>query len=382
MFVSAVLSPLSSERRTISTKWIISQHIDLSFIIAPVLTGYLLIFLNVWVGISAFFLWWFWQISVNGPHFFATISRTYCDKEEWKQRKTLLLASLLWIGLGPSMLAMDGVVSSSIPSIVFYLFQLGWAYYHVVRQHYGLFCIYQKKNLEVSGHQNTRDYWCFNVAMFAPLLIWLLRYPPYREAYFGGLEDVVDMVVAGATILMVAALVGYVLNVVWEYWRKGIFNLPKSLFFLAYVSLHWAVILLLPAPYVFDVLLLNVILTYPHNIQYMAIVWHYNKKRYHGHQETFGMAKHVSAGLWRFLFYGFAFGIVYFYLGWFFEGMQDIPFLPEVYSLARQPLVASHTLGEFVAVAMLGVIFNHYYLDQRIWRINRDAKVAADLGVK
>jgi hypothetical protein len=77
----------------------------------------------------------------------------------------------------------------AIAMTAYYFLQLGWAYFHVVRQHYGLFCLYQKKNHEVSGSANRGDYWLFNIAMFGPFVVWMFRYPYTHHL----LDDLLDL---------------------------------------------------------------------------------------------------------------------------------------------------------------------------------------------
>jgi len=74
-------------------RWIIGPRSDVTWFLLPALSGYLLIYLNA-VGFSSFLLWWFFNVTVNGPHFFATISRTYLDADEWRRRPALYALAL------------------------------------------------------------------------------------------------------------------------------------------------------------------------------------------------------------------------------------------------------------------------------------------------
>ena len=131
-----------------STKWITSRNFDLLCYIGACITGYVMIYLNLGLGIPVLFLLWFWIISVDGPHVFGTISRTYLDREEWKTRRKLFLGSLLWFLPGPLMLLTGVALDTPLPYFIFLAFAQFWAYWHVVRQHYGFLTLYQKKNGE------------------------------------------------------------------------------------------------------------------------------------------------------------------------------------------------------------------------------------------
>src|SRR5262249_54985533 len=107
--MSAVAGKPTSARPadTGTVNWIIDRRTDLCLLIGPAAIGYLFLFLNAGLGVSSFLIWWFWEVSLNGPHFFATISRTYLDRQEWRERGALLLGSLLWLGVGPLALMAD-----------------------------------------------------------------------------------------------------------------------------------------------------------------------------------------------------------------------------------------------------------------------------------
>ena len=88
-----------------SSKWIIGPGADIAFFMLPALTGYLCLYVNVGLGVSSFLIWWYWNVAFNGPHFFATLSRTYLDSQEWRERTPLLLGSLTLVLSGPLALA-------------------------------------------------------------------------------------------------------------------------------------------------------------------------------------------------------------------------------------------------------------------------------------
>jgi hypothetical protein len=111
----------------------------------------------------------------------------------------------------------------------------------------------------------------------------------------------------------------------------------------------------------------------------MAIVWHYNKKHYRSNGKDFGFARFINRNVGRFLSFSMFFGVVYYYVSWHFQGLR-VPLMSSISSLAGEPL-CGHTVGNFVRMIALGFVLNHYYLDQRIWRVNRDASVAKRLGV-
>ena len=129
----------------ISVRWITNRNFDLLWYISAALTGYVLIYLNIALGIPALFLLWFWIVSVDGPHVFGTLSRTFLDREEWKSRRNCSWISLLWFLPGPVMLFAGVMLKTPLPFSLFFIFAQLWAYWHVVRQHYGFMTLYQKE---------------------------------------------------------------------------------------------------------------------------------------------------------------------------------------------------------------------------------------------
>ena len=165
---------------SVSSNWIIDKHNDLLWFMGACISGYILIYLNLGLGISAVLLTWFWIMTVDGPHIFGTISRTYLDKQEWITRSPLLIGSLLWFLLGPITVGTGIVFQTRQPFFIFLTFAQVWAYWHVVRQHYGFMVIYQRKNGERSGRENPSDYWIFYILMCAPFISFVLRHPDAR----------------------------------------------------------------------------------------------------------------------------------------------------------------------------------------------------------
>src|SRR5512144_2708427 len=117
----------------ISARWITSRNFDLSLYIGACVTSYFLIYLNVALGVSALLLWWIWIIAVDGPHVFATISRTYLDAEERVRRKRLLIASLGWFLIGPACVVAGILTGTPMIFFTFLVLAQLWAYWHVVR---------------------------------------------------------------------------------------------------------------------------------------------------------------------------------------------------------------------------------------------------------
>lgn len=365
---------------TISVRWITNRNCDLLCYIGAAATGYLLIYANLRLGISALWLWWFWIVAVDGPHVFATLSRTYLDSEEWRQRPGLLLGSLLWFVVGPIFFTVSLISHSLQPFLLFLTLANLWAYWHVVRQHYGFLVLYQKKNGEPSGKANRIDYWIFYVLMIAPFVSFILRHPQARPffglaQYLSQPEKIVLFVIHGT---VVAAVVIYSVKELLRLSSGQPLNLPKNLFLLACVPLH---LFLFLHPYVsthIDLRLFAVFVTFYHNIQYHGIVWFYNRNRYGAEQPEprYGAANLISKNFLIYYSAALVFTLLYRYANWYLVGGIDVAFS------VRPETLSSMTAGQILIVGIWwGFAFNHYYLDQKIWRLSKDKRLNQDLGI-
>src|SRR3984893_442639 len=125
--------------RAISLRWIISAREDLIWFIGSVASSYALLVLYVTGILPLLPMVAAWAILIDAPHVFGTFSRTYLDRSEWQSRKRLLLGSLLFFVVGPALVLLGF-------GFTFFFVAALWAYYHLVKQHYGFMVLYKKKN--------------------------------------------------------------------------------------------------------------------------------------------------------------------------------------------------------------------------------------------
>ena len=115
------------------------------------LAGYLYLALYLLLHITPSYLWWFWSVGFDGTHIFATASRTFFDREARRRNRTLFFGSLaFFFSLGPA-LVLAGLMHVLIGIVAV------WAYYHVVRQHYGFMVLYKVKNRDLRPVDNLLD---------------------------------------------------------------------------------------------------------------------------------------------------------------------------------------------------------------------------------
>lgn len=370
------------KEQAVSANWITGRNFDLLWFISACLTSYAMIYLHVGLGVSAMLLWWFWILSVDGPHIFATLSRTYLDQQEWKQRWKLFWGSLLWFLLGPLCLFASIYAGTTSPYFVFLAFASLWAYWHVVRQHYGFMVLYQKKNGEPAGKSNQLDYWIFYVLMLAPFVSFLLRHPVAREQL--GLPvfitSIERAIILADHIVIAAAIALYVAKEFYFARQGRAWNLPKNLFLAACIPLHLTIFL---HPYIsthLPIRLFVVFVTFYHNVQYHGIVWFYNRNRYRADQGNFGPAAWISRNFVVYYAAGLLFTIVYRYTNWYFLGI-DVPLLHGPNNISEASIGMEFKVSDLAFAFWWGFAFHHYYLDQKIWRLSKDKRLNQELKV-
>jgi hypothetical protein len=355
---SAAVAVNEKKRELVSLGWMISQKDDLIWFIGSVLSSYVLLFANLKFGVGLSILVWIWALGFDGPHVFATISRTYADRDEMQRRRKLFLGSLLWFLLGPTLVVLGWLnfLGTSLWGPAFFVFASLWAYYHLVKQHYGFMILYKKKNQDLAEFDNLID----RAFLFLGMTYPLLHFIQHGIAGQQRLPFAKDSLTFSwfTSIVLFGFLVSAILFVVRQaqrlYQRQPI-NLPKLLLLAACLPVHWIVIRLLEPVEHGDIALVAMLTIY-HNIQYHRIVWFHNRNKYKP-ENNFGVASFISKNLWRYAVLAFLFGAFY-----------HIPNRAEWF-----------TPGGIGAAFIWGGAFIHYYLDSKIWRVRSDKKLNENL---
>src|SRR5437016_7077547 len=170
--MSAVTQTITEQThpRAISLRWIINAREDLIWFIGSVASSYALLILYVTGVVSLIPMVAGWAILVDAPHVFGTFSRTYFDASEWKTRKRLLLGSLLFFVVGPAMVLLGA-------GFTFFFIAALWAYYHLVKQHYGFMVLYKKKNHDLAAIDNALDRLLLMFAFNYPFVAFIANVP-------------------------------------------------------------------------------------------------------------------------------------------------------------------------------------------------------------
>jgi hypothetical protein len=154
----------------ISLRWIINGREDLIWFIGSVLSSYALLLLYIKGIVPLVPMVALWAILIDAPHVFGTFSRTYFDRTERRNRARLLWGSLLFFAVGPLMVYFGG-------GLIFFFLAALWAYYHLVKQHYGFMVLYKKKNGDLAPVDNALDRLLLLFAFNYPFVAFIAQDP-------------------------------------------------------------------------------------------------------------------------------------------------------------------------------------------------------------
>src|SRR3954468_8558569 len=189
-----------SPSRTFSLRWIISAHDDLIWFIGSVVSSYALLALYVTGLVPLVPMVAAWAILIDAPHVFGTYSRTYFDRTARRERKRLLLGSLVFFIIGPVMVLAGA-------GFVFFFLAALWAYYHLVKQHYGFMVLYKKKNNDLAPVDNGLDRGFLLLAFTYPFVAFIAREPDAMQRVPAQLHSgihTLEVALLVATILFAA----------------------------------------------------------------------------------------------------------------------------------------------------------------------------------
>jgi hypothetical protein len=316
--------------------------VDLSLVIGSAAAGYIYLLCFTVLRLPLPWLWWVWSLGFDGTHIFGTASRTFFDRQQRALHPRLLYGTLIFFfALGPLM------VLAGWKGWLYLLVGI-WAYYHVIRQHYGFLVLYKVKNRDLQPIDNFLDRLFLGVMTLAPPLHrYLIHHPKELGLPFAApwLEAPLWTVVGTLAAVYLARQLQL---------RRRPLDLPKYLLLGGVIPLHWLTFAFLSWQAAVPTV------TIVHNLQYHAIVWFHNRNRYaSGAASVFGrIPAAVSRSLLAYLAMGLVFSALYRIPGFALGQVSDLAF------------------GFFCGFGL-----THYYLDSRIWRVRHDAGLRQALAL-
>lgn len=322
-------------------------------------------------------VWWAWLLLVDGPHLFATYSRSYLDGRDRRKYGALLGWSLLALVPGLAAWAVLASTGERLPFDLFLLVATLWAYFHAIRQQYGILAIYHRHDVTPASFRRL-DTWFLQGALWAMYGLLLLGHPSSREALklpreLTGASRVAAIAACAALALVTIAFAASIAVRA----RRGL-AVRSALFVLLPVvaAQAFAVFVvgafepLMPAPMHIEQVFLAaaVVGGLPHGVQYLGIVFAANRRRYASGGATVVARLGRTPALAYLVLVGLAAG--YLALNVVREG---------------SPVPAALATGAIPSAGFLafywGLFFHHYWLDQYLWRPSKDPELRAELGL-
>jgi hypothetical protein len=319
-------------------------------------------------------MWFLWLWLIEGPHLVATWQRTYLDARCRRERRRMLWSGMLWMLPAPLALWASWLLGRPEVFLLMLAAAALWSYHHAVRQHHGIVSVYQRLG-GASESARQLDRRLLHGTLWGAFALFLLIHGVNRAQLglppaLNPVEDLAATVLAVALALAVCAW-GVVLAVRWrrgEAVKPGLLALCVALgctlFALFAVGMREP---LLPGALTPEQVFMaaSVVAGIVHGMQYLGMVIATSRRRA---REDIGLA--ALFGRRPLLAYG-AMVLVSLLYVW-------LTFLRE----APPPghMEVSRTAQMFLAVYW-GLFFQHYWLDQQIWKPSSDARLREELGL-
>ncbi len=255
-----------------SHSWLYNKTFDLVFILSPPFLAVLfaLLFAESFAATDILPLWaWVvFVLCIDVSHVYSTLFRTYFNKKEFSENKTLY--TVLPLGI-----FFIGVILHMIGAAVFWRVLAYSAVFHFIRQQYGFLRLYSRNDTESTLSRRIDALLLYTSTLY-PIIYWHVNLPRnfrwFTDGdFFTGLpsifEDIFFVIYLGLILI-------YLAKEIRIFYLHREFNLAKNLIVFG-TALSWYVgIVLLNGDMVFTIT--NVV---THGIPYISLVWVYGKKQ-------------------------------------------------------------------------------------------------------
>lgn len=320
------------------SKWIVSKKYDLFFFIGSVVFSWIFLFvynLNPFpqkvsgtdYTLTALVLYFTFTTFFDHPHIFQMVSRIYYDKTEFNRRRWIYtwgLFGFVLVGWGIIFFKLD-TLWSNIYSTVGAL--------HIIGQNLGFFKIYRAK-----AGQGKDLFAKFEAAafMYLSLVAVFQYYKPTAESQnllwnFIVLPPMFFQILNSMAFFALA----FVFYSIWREIRTNTFSFPKWLFAVVILATDFVIFSQTHVP----LIVLVVLETAYHDIQYQGWTSHYQRRR-------FGKASIARNFFIMAMAYGLVVGVL--------ELMSEVG--ADVYSYLFMPFTM--------------FVFFHYCMDGKIWKVS------------
>lgn len=364
--------------------WVKSPGFDLSFVTGGA-------FFTLAIAALAFaqptllpVFFWMWIVLFEGSHFWATFSRTYIDPKFSSENKAVLFGSLVFFAFPAAAVYLDIQQSQISYTTIYGFFIFVWSLYHNARQHYGFLSIYAGKaklgEIAKSRMVNTL-YFSICTAQVYFLLNFKLQ-GAFGIPAFAEMNPSLGFLTAKLPILLSGAIFVYFFYLTGAALRQIGPRVFASVFYIFVCLVFYSTMFYVIAPadsFVQNLsggetlMLIAIMNSLFHNIQYHAIVWHYGQKRYAEagvDKQQYGFAHFVNGKTINYMAFALLLGSVFGFIVW---NVGDWP----SFSGSWESVAAS----KWAYILFFGIIGHHFYLDQKIWRPSKSKELKTYLGL-
>lgn len=357
--------------------WISNARSDCLLIIAPAfITSVLVLLLHSVFATFTDVPVWAWVclvLFVDVAHVYATLYRTYFDRQSFRKNRILLLAI-------PAVCWAVGCLLYSVDGLIFWRALAYLAVFHFIRQQYGFMVLYSRKDPVSFANYRWLDSSIIYLATIYPLLYWHTHLPRTFNWFVNG-DFVTDLPsictsIGAVVYALVAAL--YLVKEAVLLRSSGFFNWPRNLIIAGTALSWWAGIVSVNSDLAFT--MTNIL---SHGIPYMALIWMYQHKTGlpgNGSDETpsAGERKPANEGFVSLLsrltlshvaaFIGFLVLLAYLEEG-LWDGLVWREHLSIFAPFWYLPPINKITILAFVVPLLALPQSTHYVLDGFIWRV-------------
>lgn len=363
---------------TPANTWIVDARFDNVFFFGASTLGFAAALLMMAMPASALALLWIWYLFFEGPHLVATWQRTYLDARERRERRRLLVLSLLVFVPGLILWALSTFAHWREPFMLVLVAGALASWNHTVRQHYGIYAIYAAR-ARMPAHWVRFDRWFIQLFVWWLFLASAVAIPansPTLGPLLGPLARSLHPWVAALTLAAVAV---YAASMVRRA-REGVALKPAWFALLAVMGLLCFIIFVLglfeplfvaPEDPEQRILATTIAGGLVHSLQYLGIVFACNRRRYaapdapqRGWIARLGRSAWLAYALMVLISLGYV---------WINGARSNMP----GYMLFER----DGDMARLFVALYWGLFFHHYLLDQYIWRVRTDPRLRMELGL-
>lgn len=151
--------------------WLFGKNKDLLLLFLPVWLIWIVLFFipeNILASDVPLWVWVVFILGIDVSHVWSTIFRTYLDKKEFQNHKTVLILAPI-----VAFILLFGVARESTRN--FWLILAYLAVFHFMKQQYGFFALYTAKARLKKAHRYFKDKWVLYFSMLYPVIFWHLN---------------------------------------------------------------------------------------------------------------------------------------------------------------------------------------------------------------